>query len=111
MGTVTGVHHWKSGVVWVQYPNDTTLYKVERHLLFGCAEEANAHLLEVCKKTPKPPPNKPPADPEPKANPPTNPEENKKTAPEENKETDPEAYPPTNPTPALWDARDGSQEV
>ena len=64
--TVTGVHHRKSGVVWVQDPNDTTLNEVQRHLLFGSAEEANAHLLEVRKKTPKPPPNKTPADLEPK---------------------------------------------
>ena len=73
MGTVTGVHHRKNGVPGVQYPNDTTLYEVERHLLFGSAEEANTHLLVVHKKTSKPPPDKAPTDPEPKANPPLTP--------------------------------------
>ena len=111
VGTVTRVHRRKSGVVGVQYPNHNTVYKVERHLLFGSADEANAQLLEVGKKTPKPHPNKAPADPRPKANPPTNPEENKKTAPEEKKKTDPEAYTPTNLMTALWDPKEGSQEV
>ena len=109
VGTVPGVHHRKSGVVWVQYRNNTTLYKVELHIFFGFAEEANEHLLEVRKN--KPLPNKAPADPEPKAHPPTNPEENKKTGPKENNKTVPEAYDPTNPKPALWDPKDGSQEV
>ena len=84
---------------------------MEQPLFVGSAEEANAHLLEVRKKTSKPPRNKAPADLEPKANPLTNQEENKKTAPEENKKTAPEAYPSTNPTMVLWDPKEGSQEV
>ena len=69
VGTVTGVHTRKSGVVWVRYPNNPKLYEVERHLIFGTAEAAEAHLQKVRKgKTPttNPPPTKP-------ANPPTNP--------------------------------------
>ena len=69
IGTIASVHHRKSGVVWVQYVNDTTLYEVELHLFLCSAEETNAHLLEVREKTPKPPPNKALADPEPKGNP------------------------------------------
>ena len=53
VGSVTGVHTRKSGVVWVKYPNNPKLYEVERHLIFGTAEAAEAHL-----------------------NPPTNPQEN-----------------------------------
>ena len=100
MGTVTSVHHQKSGVLGVQYPVDTRLYGLERHLLFGLAEEGNVHLLEVREKTPDSPPNKAPANPEPQLHPPRTPEEDKKT--------DLEAHPPTNPTPALWDRKEGS---
>ena len=63
MGTVTGVHTRKSGVVWVRYPNNPKLYEVERHLIFGTAEAAEAHLQKVRKgKTPttNPPPPPPP---------------------------------------------------
>ena len=59
VGTVTGVHTRKSGVVWVRYPNNPKLYEVERHLIFGTAEAAEAHLQKVRKgKTPttNPPP-------------------------------------------------------
>ena len=72
MGTVTGIHTRKSGVVWVRYPNNPKLYEVERHLIFGVAEAAEAHLQKVRKgKTPttNPPLAKP-------ANSPTNPQEN-----------------------------------
>ena len=60
VGTVTGVHTRKSGVVCVRYPNDPRLYEVERHLIFGTAEAAEAHLQKVRKgKTPttNPPPH------------------------------------------------------
>ena len=107
LGAVTSIHHRNSVVVGVQYLNDTMLCEVEQHLVSGSAEEANAHLLEARKKTPKPPPKKTPADLRPKANRLTNPQENKKTTPEENKKTNPEAYTPTNPTPALWDPKGG----
>ena len=63
VGTVTGVHTGKIGVVWVRYPNNPKLYEVERHLLFGTAEAAEAHFQKVRKgKTPTtnpPPPTKP----------------------------------------------------
>ena len=49
VGTVTGVHTRKSGVVWVRYPNNPKLYEVERHLIFGTAEAAEAHLQKVRK--------------------------------------------------------------
>ena len=61
MGTVTGVHTCKSGVVWVRYPNDPKLCEVERHLIFGMPEAAEAYLQKVCKgKTPttNPPPQR-----------------------------------------------------
>ena len=59
VGAITGVHTRKSGVVWVRYPENPKLYEVERHLIFGTAEAAEAHLQKVRKgKTPKtnPPP-------------------------------------------------------
>ena len=59
MGTVTGVHTRKSGVVWVRYPMKPKLYEVERHLIFGRDEAAEAHLQKLRKgKTPttNPPP-------------------------------------------------------
>ena len=53
MGTVTGVHPGKSGVVWVRYANNPNFYEVERHLIFGTPEAAEAHLQKVRKgKTP-----------------------------------------------------------
>ena len=60
MGTVTGVHTCKSGVAWVRYPNNPKLYEVGRHLIFGTAEAAEAHLQKVHRgKTPtmNPPPS------------------------------------------------------
>ena len=60
VGTVTGVYTHNSGVVWVRYPSNPKLYEVERHLIFGTAEAAEAHLQKVRKgKTPttKPRPN------------------------------------------------------
>ena len=66
VGTVTGVHTRKSGVVWVRYPNNPNLYEVERQLIFGTAEAAEAHLQKVRKgKTPttNPPPPRPPTKP------------------------------------------------
>ena len=63
VGTFTGVHTRKSGVVWVRYPNNRKLYEVERHLIFGTAKAAEAHLQKGRKgKTPTtntPPPTKP----------------------------------------------------
>ena len=106
VGTVTGAHTCKSGVVWVRYPNNHKLYEVERHLIFGTAEAAEAHLQKVRKDatpTTNPRATKP-------ANPPTNPQEN----PQPNQNT------PTNPpnpltatqgAPALWDPETGSREV
>ena len=62
VGTVTGVHTRKSGVVWVRYPNNPKLYEVERHFVLCTPEAAEAHLQKVCKgKTPTTnplPPNK-----------------------------------------------------
>ena len=106
VGTVTGVDTCKSGVVWVRYPNNPKLYEVERHLIFGTAEAAEAHLQKVrTGKTPTPnlpPPTKP-------ANPPTNPQEN----PQPNQNTP--THPPnprseTQATPALWVPETGSRE-
>ena len=64
VGTVTGVHTRKSGVVWVRYPNNPKLYEVERHLIFSTAEAPEAHLQKVRKgkmptTDPAPPPTKP----------------------------------------------------
>ena len=53
VGTVKGVHTHKSGVVWVRYPNNPKLYEVQRQLIFGTGEAAEAHLQNVRKgKTP-----------------------------------------------------------
>ena len=106
MGTVTGVHTRKSGVVWVRYPNNPKLYEVERHLIFGTAEAAEAHLQKVRKgKTPttNPPPTKP-------ANPRLTPK--KTLQPNPNTPTNPPNPPSdTQATPALWDPETGSREV
>ena len=108
VGTVTDVdvHTRKSRVVWVRHPNNPKLYEVERHLVFGTAEAAEAHVQKVRKgKTPTT--NAPPTQP---ANPPPNPQEN----PQHNQKA------PTNPpnpptetqaTPALRDPETGSREV
>ena len=106
VGTVIGVHNRKSGVVWVRYPIDPKLYEVERHLIFGTAQAAEAHLQKVRKgKTPttNPPPTKP-------ANPPPNPQEN--SQPNPNTPTNPPNPPSeTQATPALWDPETGTREV
>ena len=75
MGTVTSTHTRKNGKVWVKYPNNAKVYEVERHLIFGTAEAAEARLQKVRKgKTlPSPPPPPPPTK---LANPPTNLQEN-----------------------------------
>ena len=52
VGTVTR----KSRVVWVKYLNYPKLPELERHIIFGEAEIAEAHLQKVRKgKTPPPP--------------------------------------------------------
>ena len=103
VGTVTGVHTRKSGVVWVRYPNNPNLYEVERRLIFGTAEAAEAHLQKVRKgKTPHPPNEA--------SQPPTNPQEN----PEPNPNTPtnlPNPPSETQATPALWDASTSFLEV
>ena len=91
MGTVSGVHTRKSGVVWVTYPNNPKLYQVERHLIFGTAQAAEAHLQKVRKgKTPttNPPSTKP-------ANPPINRQENPHS--HQNTPTNPPNPPNHNP--------------
>ena len=53
VGTVTGALALKSGVVWVRYRNNPKLYEVERHLVLGTAQAAEAHLQKMRKgKTP-----------------------------------------------------------
>ena len=104
MGTVTGARTRKSGVVWVRYPNNPKLYEVERHLIFGTAEAAEANFQKVRKgKTPTtnppPPPTKPTNrqdNPQPNQNSPTNP---------------PNPLTATQGTPALWYPETGSREV
>ena len=100
MGIVTGANTRKSGDEWAKYPNNPKLY--ERHLIFGMAEAAEAHLQKV-RKGQTPPKRSP-------LTPPTNPQEN----PQPNQST------PTNPrnpptatqgTPALWDPEMGSREM
>ena len=56
MGTVRGVHRSDSGVVWVEYPNNTTLWEVPRCLLFPYAEDGEKHRQQVVggKKKAKP---------------------------------------------------------
>ena len=99
VGTVTGVHTRKSGVVWVRYPYNPKLYDVERHLIFGTAEAAEAHLQKVLKgKTPttNPPAIKP-------ANPPTNPQENPQPNP--NTPTNPPSPPSDTELPRHYGTR------
>ena len=59
VGTVTGVHRRKTGVVWVEYPKKPQLYEVARGLLFPTPEGAQEHLDRVRKgkgkATPLPP--------------------------------------------------------
>ena len=43
--------------MWVKYPNNPKLSEVERHLIFGTAEAAEAHLQKVRKGKTPPPPN------------------------------------------------------
>ena len=47
MGAVRGVHRNKGGVVWVQYPGNTTLYEVARGLLLPSPEEAETYQREA----------------------------------------------------------------
>ena len=56
MGTVRGVHRNKGGVVWLEYLGSTTLYEVERHLLFPTPKAAQEHLTRVRKGKRTPPP-------------------------------------------------------
>ena len=79
------------------------LSEVERHLVFGTAEAAEAYLQKVRKgKTPPPPQTKP-------VNPPTNPQENPQPNP--NTPTNPPNPPSeTQATPALWDPERGCRE-
>ena len=46
-GTVRGIHGRKYGAVWVEYPSGTTLYEVNRSLLFPTPEEAERHREEA----------------------------------------------------------------
>ena len=109
VGTVTGAHARKSGVVWVRYPDNPELYEMPRGLLFTEAEAAAAHPQKARpgKKTPINPPAKPQTDP---ANPPTNRQEVPK--PHQTTTTEPTSSPKdTQPTAPLWDPKNGSQEV
>ena len=56
MGTVTGLHRRKEGIVWVEYPGITTMYEVACGLLFPSSEVARKHLERVRKGKGKPPP-------------------------------------------------------
>ena len=109
VGTVTGAHARKSGVVWVRYPENPELYEVPRGLLFTEAEAAAAHPQKARpgKKTPINPPAKPQTEP---ANPPTNRQEVPK--PHQTTTSEPTSSPKdTQPTAPLWDPKKGSQEV
>ena len=119
VGTVTGVHRRKTGVVWVKYPGNPTLYEVARGLLFPSPEAAQEHLERVCKGKGKatPPPPQPSGQPDPKTNPLTDPKTNPLTNPKTKPPSNPKAQ--NNPTPnstpdptqQLWDPKTGSQEV
>ena len=108
VGTVTGVHTRKSGVVWVRYPNNPKFYEVERQLIFGTAKAAEAHLQKVRKgKTPtmNPPPPAQQSRLTPRLTPPENPQPNPNTP------TNPPNPPrETQATPALWHPETGSRE-
>ena len=118
VGTVTGVHRRKAGVVWVEYQNNPQLYEVARSLLFPTPEGAQEHLDCVCKgkgKANPPPPGiwasltrkltpclTPKLTPDkPQKYPPTNPKA----------ENNPTPKPTPDPTQQLWDPKTGSQEV
>ena len=81
-GTVRGIHGRKYGAVWVEYLGGTTLYEVNRSLLFPTHEEAKRHREEAqgagTKKSKTPTPtneasNSPNANPTTEPNNPTNP--------------------------------------
>ena len=101
-GTVRGIHGRKYGAVWVEYPGGTTLYKVNRSLLFPTLEEAERLREEAWgagkKKAKLPTPTNEVSNP-PNANPTTEP-----TNP-----TNP-TNPPSGPT-KMWDPTTGSHEV
>ena len=44
VGTVTGVHRRKAGLVWVEYPNNSKLYEEARGLLFPTPKRAQEHV-------------------------------------------------------------------
>ena len=81
-GTVRGIHGRKYGAVWVEYLGGTTLYEVNRSLLFPTHKEAKRHREEAqgagTKKSKTPTPtneasNSPNANPTTEPNNPTNP--------------------------------------
>ena len=120
VGTITGVHRRKAGVVCAEYPDDPTMYEVAHGLLFPTPEAAQEHLERVRKgkgKATPPPPPKPSGQPDPKTNPLTNPKSTPPTNPTTNPPSNPKAQ--NNPTPnltpdptqQLWDPETGSQEV
>ena len=96
VGTVTGAHTRKSGVVWVRYTNNPKVYEVERPLIFGTAEAADAHLQKVRKGK-------------------TSPQRSRLTPRLTSKKTvNPTKIPlltATQGTLALWDPETGSREV
>ena len=95
-GTVRGVHGWKGGVVWLEYPGNTTLHQVARHFLFPTLEEAERHRHDAQggKRNPK---TEPPAPANQETNPLTNPDK------EPNPPTD-----PRNRTTKMWDPTAGA---
>ena len=104
-GTVRGSHGRKYGALWVEYPGSTTLYEVNRSLLFPTPEEAERHWEEARAAGQK------------KAKPPT-PTNEASNPPNTNPTTEPtNPANPTNPTnppsgPAkMWDPTTGSHEV
>ena len=56
VGTVTGVHRRKAGVVCVEYLDDSQLYEVARGLLFSTTKGAQEHLDRVRKGKGEPTP-------------------------------------------------------
>ena len=107
-GTVRGVHGQKGGVVWVEYPSNTTLYEVAQHLLFPTPQEAERHRQDAQggkggKRNTK---TNSPAPANQGANPPTNPYKDPKPPTEPTNQT----KPPSQRT-KMWDPATGSHEV
>ena len=105
-GTVRGIHGRKYGAVWVEYPGGTTLYEVNRSLLFPSPEEAERHREEAQKKEGQKK-TKPPT--------PTNEESNPPNANPTTEPTNPpnptnRANPPSGPA-KMRDPSTGSHEV